>query len=69
MIDLFEFYDVVSDGFFLHQLINMIFQINNIISNLYLNQKKKKYTKGRDYLTPFNFYLISFKFVLEKEKC
>lgn len=42
MIDLFEFYDVVSDVFFLNQLINMIFQINNIILNLYLNQKKKK---------------------------
>lgn len=67
MIDLFEFFDVVSDVF-LHQLINVIFQINNIILNLYLN-KKKRYTKGRDYLTPFNFYLISFKFVLEKEKC
>lgn len=41
MIDLFEFYDVVSDVCFLHQLINVIFQINNIILNLYLNQKKK----------------------------
>lgn len=47
MIDLFEFYDVVSDVFFLHQLINVIFQINNIILNLYLNQKKKKIHEGQ----------------------
>lgn len=39
MIDLFEFFDVVSDVF-LHQLIIVIFQINNIILNLYLNKKK-----------------------------